>query len=77
MTRAYDGRLFDRAWLLRSGGEDLQRQLHEARCKRAGFSYAELNAGPRGGAGRGAAEMTDANERSHRARHTMRDAASR
>ncbi|HEX5788625.1 MAG TPA: hypothetical protein VFY03_10615 [Woeseiaceae bacterium] len=46
MTRAYDGRLFDRAWLLRSGGEDLQRQPHEARCKRAGFSYAELTRAP-------------------------------
>lgn len=34
-----DGRLFDRAWLLRSGGTDLQPQRYEGKYKRPGYSY--------------------------------------
>jgi hypothetical protein len=34
-----DGRRFDRAWLLRAGGADLQPLRHEGRYKRPGFSY--------------------------------------
>jgi BNR repeat-like domain len=34
-----DGEHFDRAWLLRGGGNNLQAQRYEGRYKRAGFSY--------------------------------------
>jgi len=34
-----DGTTFDRAWLLRSGGADLQPRRFEGQYKRAGFSY--------------------------------------
>lgn len=34
-----DGQRFDRAWLLRAGGADLQPLRHEGRYKRPGFSY--------------------------------------
>jgi hypothetical protein len=34
-----DGRLFDRAFLLRAGGADMQPQRREGRYKRSGYSY--------------------------------------
>ena len=34
-----DGRLFDRAWLLRAGGDELQPMRYPGRHKRSGYSY--------------------------------------
>ena len=39
ITLSQDGKLFDRAYLLRSGGTDLQPLRDEGQYKRVGFSY--------------------------------------
>ena len=39
VTLSEDGRVFDRAWLVRAGGGDLQPLRHPGRYKRAGYSY--------------------------------------
>lgn len=39
VTLSQDGKHFDRAFLLRAGGQDLQAMRHEGKYKRPGFSY--------------------------------------
>ena len=39
VTVSTEGFLFDRAWLLRTGGADLQPLRTDGRYKRAGYSY--------------------------------------
>jgi hypothetical protein len=39
ISLSQDGKLFDRAYLLRSGGADLQPLRYPGQYKRAGFSY--------------------------------------
>ena len=39
LTLSRDGLLFDRAWLLRAGGQDLPPRRHEGQYKRVGYSY--------------------------------------
>lgn len=39
LTLSTDGFLFDRAWLLRSGGTDLQPMRYAGKYKRPGYSY--------------------------------------
>ncbi len=39
LTLSDNGQRFDRAWLVRAGGDDLQPWRHEGKYKRAGYSY--------------------------------------
>ncbi|MFH0989399.1 MAG: exo-alpha-sialidase [bacterium] len=39
ITLSKDGFLFDKAYLVRSGGEDLQHLRYKGKYKRAGYSY--------------------------------------
>ena len=41
VTLSEDGRVFDRAWLLRAGGDALQPLRYPGRYKRSGYSYAK------------------------------------
>ncbi|UZJ46269.1 exo-alpha-sialidase [Marinimicrobium sp. C6131] len=41
ITVSDDGQRFERAWLVRAGGADLQPWRYEGKYKRAGYSYPE------------------------------------